>query len=103
MNAINMAKQYPCDGFTRLTEESDLVPGTVLRMVNFIDNPAVSAPFSDCVITKVEDGIVYLNRPMGWSNGKTHTEEFCAYTTRVVKFWHTVLTASGKPYSMFGV
>ncbi len=92
--------RYPSDGFTRVTIESDLVPGNVLRTVN----PDGSIPvYSDCTITRFEEGQVYFIRPMVWSNGKMYAEEFSTYTSKALNgYFHTVLAASGEPYTMIG-
>lgn len=94
-------KQYPSDGFSRPTVEADLKPGVCLRMIN---PDGSSAPFSDCVIQKIDNDIVYLLRPLVWSNGESHVETFNSFTSRILQgYFHTVLTAEGTPYMMVGI
>ena len=93
------SKMYPSDGFTRNTVESDLVVGNVIRMVN---PDGSSAPFSDCVITEVEEsGYTHMIRPVGWSNGKIHSEPYSVPFSRITAgYYKTVLRADGNPYKM---
>jgi hypothetical protein len=89
--------KYNYDGAVRAIEKEDLVVGNVVRMVH--ENGLFSAPFSDCIISKIEDDEVYLNRP-GFSN-KLYMEQFSALISNLVLSdkWMLVLEASGKPYN----
>lgn len=93
--------QYNCDGHIRRVIESDIVPGTVIRDIH--PDGSIS-PFSDSVITRVENDQVYLIRPMAWSNGKIHAEEFGILKSKLLEYtcFHTVLLASGNRYTMIG-
>jgi hypothetical protein len=99
MNISNMSKQYPSDGFTREVNAEDLVSGNVLRMLN---SEGAQSVFSDCVISKIEGNVVRLNRPMVWSNGQTHVENFTVFNSSIIKNtkWKIVLAANGEPYNM---
>lgn len=77
------------DGYVKEIQESDLVVGNVLRMFND-DECITSSPFSDCLITKVEDGIVYFARPMGFiaeygNSVYLHHESFSAFADTLNK------------------
>jgi hypothetical protein len=94
---------FPYDGSVRNVQKEDLRPGVVLRMVN---RDGTSAPFSDCVIIRVEDDVVvHLMRPMGWANGTVDAERFPAMVESLLKgsshnYFKTVLLSTGEPYTM---
>lgn len=89
------------DGRTRRVEAADLVPGTVLRMVQADGGEEVPAPFSDAVVIGPGSGPAELRlwRPyvVGGELGK---ESFSVPVDRLVdgSLFRTVLTASGDPY-----
>jgi hypothetical protein len=89
------------DGKTRKTIAADLVRGNILRSVN---QDGSVPPFSDSVITGINNGYVFLSRPMMWESGKHHVEEYSTTAEHAVgsNFFHTVLTDRGEPYSMIG-
>jgi hypothetical protein len=94
---------YPYDGTVRDVEAGDLRPGVVLRMVN---PDSTSAPFSDCVIVKLEGDMLYLKRPIAWGNGALGAEEFPVMVQSILEggashpYFKTVLLCNGEPYMM---
>lgn len=87
------------DGKTRQTVTADIVAGNILRSVN---QDGTSPPFPDSLITKVENGTVWLQRPQVFYVSGPHSEVYSTSIEMAVgsKLYVTVLSDRGEPYKM---
>ncbi len=84
---------------TRQATPADIVPGVIIRLM-FADG--TSAPWSDCLITDVDNSTVTLSRPRAFLLNGEYTLSAEVFQTPITRLldtpgWHIVCLASGKP------